>query len=312
MTQSKDSLISLFEDQVGGHAHSFFISKDSSRLLKYVLPESEEPSNYQLLLTRCPAFSHHLPLTFGTIVVEQKPYFVMENLVRNYRNPCIMDIKIGKTATFPHASEEKIRRTELKVSHCTVHSLGIRLIGAKTFDPSSNCWTHFTRNYGLTVSTRCHLKETFRFFFSLHPTLPQKRETPNSVTFDKWDDQALLPYEQNGILRTCILKCVLHKLREFELFLKGGVTDQFRFYCSSLLIAFDGTTPEPASAESDLDVTVKLVDLQHLLEITDADPVSKTDNGFLSGVSTLISILDELSCEGRQARDGRGDLPSKK
>ena len=306
----KDSLTNFFEDQVGGHPQFFLISKDSSRLFKYVLPESEEPSNYQLLLTKCPAFSRYLPLTFGTIVAEQKPYFVMENLVRNYRYPCIMDLKIGKTATFPHASEEKIKRTELKISRCTVHSLGIRLIGAKTYDPSSDCWTRFTKNYGLTLSTRNNLKETFRSFFSVHDSVPEESETTNLVTFDKWDDEALLRYEHNGILRSHVLERVLHKLREFELFLKGGITDQFRFYCSSILIAYDGMTPEPVPADTDLDVTVKLVDLQHLLEITDADPVSKVDNGFLAGVDTLISILDELHCDGQTKHD-LGTLPNK-
>ena len=139
--------ISLYPYQVGGHSNCFFLSTDTNLLYKYLLPNSEEPKNYEMVLAGCPSFGSFIPHTYGTSTIENKMYLVMDNLTSSFVSPSILDIKIGKTPTFPGASKEKLEKNILKTQNTTVSFLGLRLIGIKV----CNCATRILSPFFLEI-----------------------------------------------------------------------------------------------------------------------------------------------------------------
>ena len=113
--------------QVGGHPGAFSVP-EVGRITKKV--GHVEANFYAKLAPLCGEF---VPKSF---LVEQKgdDYFVtMEDLTRNFKYPCIMDLKIGTNCAGEDCSPEKIARTKKKDEATTTGSLGFRLTGYRSF-----------------------------------------------------------------------------------------------------------------------------------------------------------------------------------
>ena len=60
-------------------------------------------------------------------------YLLLENVVRNYQRPCVLDLKIGKRQYSDDCSESKIQRKIARSNQTTTASLGLRLAGMQVF-----------------------------------------------------------------------------------------------------------------------------------------------------------------------------------
>ena len=65
------------------------------------------------------------------------------------------------------------------------------------------------------------------------------------------------------------------------------IQTSFQFFCSSILIVYDGDATDEAAAAAS--VTVKMIDLAHTLNVQGI-----RDDGYILGLTNLIRILEEI------------------
>lgn len=58
---------------------------------------------------------------------------VIENVMQNYKRPCVLDAKIGRIYYGPDATKEKQQRMDKKARSSTSWNLGVRICGMQVF-----------------------------------------------------------------------------------------------------------------------------------------------------------------------------------
>ena len=77
----------------------------------------------KVLRSLCPKF-------FGVVYDQQNwGYLKLEDLTRTFKNPCIMDVKMGRVTWDPNASEVKRKREESK--YPPLKNLGFQFLGCR-------------------------------------------------------------------------------------------------------------------------------------------------------------------------------------
>lgn len=234
-------------------------------------------------------------------------FLLLENIASHYDLPCILDLKMGTRQHGDDASAEKRKRQMAKCASTTSASLGVRLCGMQVWrqDLSDYCWKD--KYFGRRLSVD-GLREALHDFF------------------------------HNGlVLKVQAIRSVVKKLKH----LREAVEQQtcFRFYSTSLLIAYEGagTTDPCVSHVIDSDVLmpeppaagrtdVKMIDFAHSivgrngslllpnsspsLPSPSSAPSSSShhhqgpDQGFLKGLNSLIRMLQQiLDMEGTDDDD---------
>lgn len=161
----------------------------------------------------------------------------MENIASHYHLPCILDLKMGTRQHGDDASDEKRHRQMAKCAASTSATLGIRLCGMQVYQADIGAYLWKDKYYGRQLNEE-GLRQCLRLFFH------------NGYT-----------------LRTFVIDAVIKKLKE----LREAVEQQtsFRFYSTSLLIAYEGclgrrgsrTSPsldEVSNMNSDVDETTTM------------------------------------------------------
>jgi len=149
----------------------------------------------------------HLP-TLDSPACQQ--YILLENLTSKLRHPCVLDLKVGTRQYGDGASASKKSSKNAKVASTTSGLLGLRLGGMQVYQVSLGRYICRTKNYGRSLSAE-GLKSALRQFFC------------------------------NGLLvRTDIIQALLVKLTQLHQLLSG--LDSYRFYTSSLLVTYDGSS----------------------------------------------------------------------
>jgi len=203
-----------------------------------------------------------VPRFHGTIKFHREgtltSYLKLENLCYPFKNPSVVDLKMGTQSYDENASAEKIASEKKKYPHQEV--LGFRFTGMKVYQLKGS-YKDYDRFYGR------HL-------------------TPENIT------DGFYGFLDNGSSspRFDIVPLVIEKL---EKILDWFKTQQFfRFYSSSLLIVYEGN---PASFESTsysgpiLDV--RLIDFAHSTPILDG----KEDQGYIKGLHNVLQILSNIN-----------------
>ncbi|KAH0479818.1 MAG: hypothetical protein KVP17_001790 [Porospora cf. gigantea B] len=160
-------LLTVYKHQVGGHADSMKKARGSSLLLKPfhateaffyrfasapsslpVLPESwysgpVRPQEAQVLAE----LQEFLPRYHGSASVESenggvKTYVQLEDIIHEFRRPCVLDIKMGRRQRKLNPTPEKTLRQIEKSFSTTSHALGFRLCGCQVFDETRDVWTY--------------------------------------------------------------------------------------------------------------------------------------------------------------------------
>lgn len=206
------------------------------------------------------------------------PHLVLEDLTLGYCTPCVIDIKMGQQTFEPTASPYKKHREVLKCPYQAI--TGFRITGMKVFNIRSQTFMYKEKQFGRPLAP-CQLCDGLAFFF------------------------------HNGVyLRRDVVISVIQQLEQILVWFQGQ--NQLHFYCSSLLIIYDGspsilensakfldveTGNDPStlplqshnsSAASDL-VKVKMIDFAHTLPSPGG-----IDHGYILGLRNLITRLREV------------------
>ena len=134
------------------------------------------------------------------------PYLALEDVSRNYKRPCMMDIKMGRQTFEPSASLDKKMREKIKYKY--QEQIGFRICGFKVYDSLAQSYHRVGKKFGRSL-------------------------TPDLVSHGL----AAFFYNGMGHLRLDVLEKLVQKL---ELLLQWLLKqNKWHFYCSSLLITYD-------------------------------------------------------------------------
>ncbi|XP_004389877.1 inositol hexakisphosphate kinase 3 [Trichechus manatus latirostris] len=209
-------------------------------------------------------------------------FLLLENVVSQYKYPCILDLKMGTRQHGDDVSEEKKARHMRKCAQSTSACLGVRICGMQVYQTDKKYFLCKDKYYGRKLSV-----EGFR--------------------------QTLHQFLHNGTcLRTELLEPILRQLRALLLVIRSQ--SSYRFYSSSLLIIYDGQeppertpgglhpqeAPQTALSSSPRNLTkvdIRMIDFAHTTykgprnELTTYDG---PDPGYIFGLENLIQILQDI------------------
>lgn len=181
-----------------------------------------------------------VPKYYGTVKMPFRgkiiDFIKLEDITRDMREPCVIDIKIGKRTWDPFASADKIKAEEQKYSACK-QKLGFCIPGFQVYDIKTNRIKRFGKDYGkkldqetvkdgklIQKQKKCDglikIVRYFVFFLFFQIILALK-------IFLNLD---------SGINRKLILD-FLHSLLNIEAWAKSQTS--LRLYSSSLLLVYD-------------------------------------------------------------------------
>ncbi|KAJ3226623.1 hypothetical protein HK099_004503 [Clydaea vesicula] len=251
----------LLDNQVGGHKDSIFVL-ESGLIAKPCL--KTEVNFYTTLYNQYKEYQliKHIPKYYGTTVITQdnveKECVVLENLLKNYSHPCIIDIKIGTRLYGEAASEEKKQRMEYQAQSTTSRETGMRICGLKVVDPQSNTSFKAGKELGRSLSAST-ISEGFKPFF---------------INQDK------------VLINKSILNQFKSKISNLIEVLK---VEEYRLYSSSVLLIYDGNFAFTEVKERTEFLTdVKLIDFAHSHFCRGEGP----DEGAVFGLKNLLDIIE--------------------
>lgn len=151
----------------------------------------------------------YLPGFFGIDQLDGRTYLVLQDITNGFRKPCLLDIKMGRRTYDEEATPEKIEKEKKKYPPQEI--IGFRFSGMKTYMATTNETFESTREWCLSL---------------------QPGDIPN----------ALEKFFYDGIdVRTGLIESLIDELSQITKCLEKY--PKWRFYGSSLLIAYDGEKP---------------------------------------------------------------------
>jgi 1D-myo-inositol-tetrakisphosphate 5-kinase/inositol-polyphosphate multikinase len=202
--------------------------------------------------------------SFGT---NYNTHILLHNLVARFSKPCVVDLKMGTQTFEPDApSDKKIRE---RTKYPLQKEFGFRIVAMRVYDPSNveasaDGYIVFPKKFGRSLETRDSVKRALRTFFG-------GSKVPKEVLAN----------------RSAAIKAILTKLK----LIKRWFTDNniFSFCASSILLIYEGETVTNDVDGVQLDMaTAKMIDFGRVRRRPGGDP------GYLKGLRTLISLLEEI------------------
>ena len=208
------------------------------------------------------------------------PHLVLDDLTLNYVSPCVIDIKMGQQTYEPDADSSKKKREIRKCPYQVV--TGFRITGMKVFDVTDSTYTYKDKQFGRSVQ-------------------------PENIT------TALQTFFWNGVsIRKDVVINVIDQLKDILSWFENQ--KKLHFYCSSLLIIYDGCTVDnscegkieessgsrsgPRNRTEDARsqplpdlVQVKMIDFAHTLPSPLPNDI---DHGYILGIKNLICNLNAI------------------
>ena len=225
---------------------------------------------------------------------------MLENLTKDYKKPCVLDLKMGTRMYGDFATDAKRKSQRKKSSKSTSAKLGVRFCGSQRFSVSNDSFEMFDKYVGRHAD-ETELRKLLEQFFTLGCSL--RKDVINNVLGE-----------------ICRMKKSLLDLEEY------------RFYSSSILIIYEGLLKEEecnsqhfSDAENSMDcenfkmeafgsdscdstkyrkeevpscaVTMKMIDFANISFPSihsDQFMHEGPDRGFLMGLDNLYEILESL------------------
>jgi 1D-myo-inositol-tetrakisphosphate 5-kinase/inositol-polyphosphate multikinase len=262
---------------IAGHG-GIFREKNSKTILKKLQPPPKgscEENYYKTisidtslknLKLLCPKFHS---VTYND---QNEAFLKLEDLTKPFKNPCIIDIKIGRVTWDPNATKEKRIKEESK--YPPLKNLGFQLLGCRVGHPS-----------GINLKT-----------IKLDKTWGRSLNEENIS-----DGLKLFLSSAGSSQRLELIKGqILTKLYAIQNWFLSQT--RFRFYASSILILYDGISLEDigsqGSSDSDDDpkkemiplVDVRMIDFAHVF---DGEP-NCLDENYLFGINNLIANFESI------------------
>ncbi|KAI9291633.1 SAICAR synthase-like protein, partial [Neoconidiobolus thromboides FSU 785] len=137
----------------------------------------------------------------------------LENLLSGYKQPNVLDLKIGTILADHLATEEKKERMRKRAQETTSFEMGIRVTGMKVYNNATKEYRDYDREYGVNL-TKDTMINAFKEFF---------------------------PKEIDTELRNCIIQGFISEITDLTGILK---TLPISMAASSLLFVYEGDNKE--------------------------------------------------------------------
>ncbi|XP_002166708.2 inositol hexakisphosphate kinase 1 [Hydra vulgaris] len=188
-------------------------------------------------------------------------FILLENVTFSLKRPCVLDLKMGTRCFGDGSTQAKYERKKKRALESTSAALGVRLCGMMVYQCDTGVYSFTDKYQGRRFSNEDFFYAIKRFFF-------------------------------NGIrYRTELLSSLITKL--LILLEQIEKIECCRFYCSSLLILYDGHEDEGYQIVPRIDV--KMIDFaQTRVKDEPTNYHVGTDRGYILGIKTLIKIADEI------------------
>ena len=270
--------------QVAGHRDIIYGSVRST-LMKRV--RGFELQNYHEMYTCRSSILCHLPQFFGImdsegefhavgssryadLVNSRDSWICLENLLFEFKNPCVLDVKIGKIRHNRSMDVEKISRSLKKCGESSSSTLGLYICGA---------------SHNPQVRVQCNKKlQKFEFARTLESC------------FDFSDGQI------STVSRTALFDHIITRLSCIREDLKS-IVNTFSFISTSILICYDVHQLGKHQSGEPLGpfVSLKIIDLSNCTQV---HPHGYDDSvvGFIAGLSNLISSFQIILQEQKNSR----------
>ncbi|KAF8817962.1 inositol polyphosphate kinase [Cardiosporidium cionae] len=193
-------------------------------------------------------------------------YIILDDLLHNFKKPCIIDIKMGQLQRKIGATEAKERRQLVKSVTTTSNMLGFRLCGYQSYNKTHDKFCYQDKYWGRKIGKKQVFKAIRRWFWN----------------GDKlYEDLVGELLKKLGILYDCVSKLY-----------------HYRFWSSSLLLLYDGGLNDKELRLRSLDI--RMIDFANIHYLPDPSP----DYEYLHGLKNLMNILSRLyktlHCNGRK------------
>jgi len=222
-----DHKLQVLPNQTGGHVDAFR-KLDDGKIMKAV---SKLEYQFYKTLPEHPYLHPYVPAFFGTQELNNKNWVIMEDMTRQMKHCCVMDVKMGTTSVGEDATPEKAAVMRSKDVDSTTVTLGLRITGMKVWKEDKNDFVQYTKSWGRKVTAETVTSSLREFFF-------------NGKTF-----------------RKDVRDAAVTRLTEILQFI--DTQPRFRFYSSSLLFVYDG------EVNSQPNLVIKMIDSAHVFPIRD-------------------------------------------
>ncbi|KRX15431.1 Inositol polyphosphate multikinase [Trichinella nelsoni] len=180
-------------------------------------------------------------------------FLVLDNLLKFYRQPCVMDVKIGRQTWEPAATLQRVQY-ELK-KYPIIHKIGFRFLGMSVYRELNNERITKDKEWGKTLYPE-HFNDVFSTFFhtdNIHATTVKRVEgiLMEVKAIEKWFQRQRL----------------------------------FAFYSSSILLAYEGEASSTSITAKK--PSVHMIDFTHVYDDTD-----KNDENYIFGLKNFIFYLE--------------------
>ncbi|KRZ86126.1 Inositol polyphosphate multikinase [Trichinella sp. T8] len=190
-------------------------------------------------------------------------FLVLDNLLKFYRQPCVMDVKIGRQTWEPAATLQRVQY-ELK-KYPIIHKIGFRFLGMSVYRELNNERITKDKEWGKTLYPEhfndgilgllfiCTIFSTFFHTDNIHATTVKRVEgiLMEMKAIEKWFQRQRL----------------------------------FAFYSSSILLAYEGEASSTSITAKK--PSVHMIDFTHVYDDTD-----KHDENYIFGLKNFIFYLE--------------------
>ncbi|KAI9021516.1 hypothetical protein CLU79DRAFT_753668 [Phycomyces nitens] len=315
------SLLVKFDNQVAGHDT---LLKMATNDLMVIKPSHTREVQFYEACHSHPTFCGWIPECYGTlrastaselhlletsqdsvtpipspIQVDTKlpdDHVCLENILRGFVRPCVLDLKIGKILFDHLADEAKVDKMKLNAKNTTIESMAIRISGMKVYDTTECVYRTYKKEFGRSLTQENIINGFLAYFF---PTSEYGRMGSHETVKVQEEENASqrLPAKK--------IRWILESFRDDLLDMREWIakTPSLELIGSSLLFVYEGDREavdsvwkrmlkddEPAEDDEPILCDVRLIDFAH--SRWDSQQIEQ-DPGILQGFDNTILLLNQ-------------------
>jgi len=223
--------------------------------------------------------------------ISNDSYLLLSDATRMFRQPCVMDLKMGTKSFEPDCTLEKRERHIAKYPQMA--SIGFLIVGMRVFDPSHPesdglGFRTFDKYFGRSLKDLSKARAALELFFKHAEVVDAEKrlgEEAKRKNMDQYDLHQLKKKWKIGKsegIRKRVVCNFLHQLNVIRKWFEDNKS--LRFYSSSLLFVYEGDI----CVDNDDVTNLRMIDFCHVRRENGGDP------GYLYGLQNLMKILTDM------------------